>query len=106
MIAVPDGQLLEAVGGVVNLDKFYAFWTMETLVGHWDGYTGNTNNFYFYRHPDSGLVEFVPWGADALFRRRFTPFDSVQARGALTRRLYFHPQSQAANFAKLSETRG
>ncbi|MEZ4463884.1 MAG: hypothetical protein R3F43_05020 [bacterium] len=30
---------------------------MEAITGHWDGYAGNANNYYFYDDPTSGLVE-------------------------------------------------
>lgn len=102
-LLVPDDQLLAAVGDIVDLERFYRFWALETLTGHWDGYSGNTNNFYFYRDPTTNKIEFIPWGADALFRQRFTPYASVQAAGQLTRRLYLHPQGQTAYLSAVTD---
>lgn len=96
----PDDELLEALDAVMDLDAFITFWATEVLVAHWDGYAGNTNNFWFYDDPQRGVV-FIPWGPDAtfqpprlLFEGRRAP-DAVLAIGVLTRRLYLHPEGQA-----------
>ena len=93
-LAVPDEQLFDAVGKVVNLDDFYRYWAMEGLIGFNDGYSGNQNNFFIYHDPESGRCKFIPWGADGVFRARSgkasqagTPM-SVMAEGVVAHRLY------------------
>ena len=97
---VPDDELVAAISKVIDLDAFLTFWAMESMVGHWDGYSGNTNNFYIYKNPETQRLHFIPWGADA------TLFDqegegagqlpkSVQTVGALSRRLYLHPSTRS-----------
>ena len=93
-LAVPDDQLLDAVGKVLDLDGFYRYWAMECLIGFNDGYTGNQNNFFIYNDPGSGRFKFIPWGADGVFRARSgkasqagTPI-SVMAEGAVAHRFY------------------
>ena len=93
-LAVPDEQLFDAVGKLVNLDDFYRYWAMEGLIGFNDGYSGNQNNFFIYHDPESGRFKFIPWGADGVFRARSgkarqagTPL-SVMAEGAVAHRLY------------------
>ena len=93
-LAVPDEQLFDAVGKVVNLDDFYRYWAMEGLIGFNDGYSGNQNNFFIYHDPESGRFKFIPWGADGVFRARSgkasqagTPM-SVMAEGVVAHRLY------------------
>lgn len=66
-LKVGDDALLAEVDAVVDLDRYLAFWAHEVLVGHWDGYAGNTNNFFVYADPADGRLRFVPWGADATF---------------------------------------
>jgi hypothetical protein len=39
---------------------------MESLVGEWDGYSSNRNNFYLYHDPKSDKFHFIPWGADMI----------------------------------------
>ena len=93
-MAVPDEQLFDAVGKVVDLNDFYRYWAMEGLIGFNDGYSGNQNNFFIYNDPQSGRFKFIPWGADGVFRARSgkasqagTPM-SVMAEGVVAHRLY------------------
>ena len=56
-----------AVAEHFDLDEFYRAWALEALIGHWDSYTGNRNNFYVYGDPvDGGRFSFIPWGIDAI----------------------------------------
>ena len=42
----PSDAGLEALGEIVDLDRFLSFWATEVLVGHWDGYAGDRNNYW------------------------------------------------------------
>ena len=68
----PSDAGLKALGETVDLDRFLSFWATEVLVGHWDGYAGDRNNYHFYREPDGPFV-FIPWGADDTFHLRDDP---------------------------------
>ena len=87
----PDGTIAD-LEALVDLDAYFAFWAMEVLVGHWDGYAGNTNNFFVWSQDDDPRLVFLPWGADAVFDSD-EPFGwrqpvSVVANGAMANRLY------------------
>jgi hypothetical protein len=90
----------EAIGRLVDLDSFYRFWAIEGLLGFWDGYSGNANNFFIYLNPKTDRFHFIPWGADALFRKRsMLNFDfrapvSVKTKGRVAYRLYQLPESR------------
>ena len=90
----------EAIGRLVDLDSFYRFWAIEGLLGFWDGYSGNANNFFIYLNPKTDRFHFMPWGADALFRKRsMLNFDfrapvSVKTKGRVAYRLYQLPESR------------
>ena len=82
---------------------------MEVITSHWDGYAGNTNNFYLYVDPATGQANFIPWGVDAtlqsgqlIFEGELAPA-SVLASGLLARRLYQHPEVQPLYLARLTE---
>jgi len=99
-LRVDDDGLIDALSAVIDLDAFLTFWAVEIIVAHWDGYSGNTNNFYFYDDPTSGLIHFIPWGTDGtfvpprrLFEGQMAP-RSINAAGVLARRLYLHPEGQ------------
>ena len=99
LIAVLEGDsknIEGAIGELVELDAFYTFWVLEGLLGFWDGYSGNNNNFFIYLNPMTDKFHFLPWGADSLFVKHSklehhnnprAPI-SVKTRGVLTHKLY------------------
>ena len=62
----PSDDGLEALGEVVDLDRFLSFWAAEVLVGALGRVHGHRNNFWFYRPPGERIV-FIPWGPDDVF---------------------------------------
>ena len=107
-LLVPDEQLLDALDAVIDLDQFMTFWALEVVVGHWDGYAGNTNNFYLYAPPHDQRLRFLPWGADATFVPAFDLQDeknvmpySLLAQGLLARRLYLNPDGRQWYLSRL-----
>ena len=84
----------EVIGKYVDLDAFYRFWAMEGLLGFWDGYSGNRNNFFVYLHPKTKKFHFIPWGGDCMFQKhsplrfgRQGPV-SVKTAGRIAYKLY------------------
>ena len=107
----PSEAGLEALAKSVDLDRFLSFWTTEVLVGHWDGYTGDRNNYQFYREPDGPFV-FIPWGVDDTFHLRDdpNPFDhvtepppSVLALTSIPNRLYNNADWRLRYVVRLNE---
>ncbi len=107
----PSDAGLAALGEIVDLDRFLSFWATEVLVGHWDGYTGDRNNYHFYREPNGKFV-FIPWGVDDTFHLKDdpNPFDnisnpppSVLALTAIPNRLYNAPEWRAQYAKRLKE---
>ena len=89
----PDEQFLARLEPVLNLEAYFTFWAVETLIGHWDSYSNNGNNFFVYRHPVSRRFLFIPWGTDSVLGDPdpFAPGpmpESVRAMSLLPRRLY------------------
>ena len=85
----------QAIGKLVDLDSFYTFWAVEGLIGFWDGYTANYNNFFVYFNPQTEKFHFLPWGLDCGFEKysqlpgvsRRAPL-SVKTKGRVAYRLY------------------
>ncbi len=101
----PDVELMARLEPLVDLESFYRFWAMEALVGHWDAYANNRNNYYVYQDPESERFHFIPWGVDGSLRRHEISGQgspaSVSARAHLARRLYLHPQGRARYVATM-----
>lgn len=78
----------------VDLDAFFRFWATESLLGFWDGYTHNQNNFFVYHRPDNSKLYFMPWGLDSALTNTVPPvIDSIEnasfhSNAALANRLY------------------
>jgi hypothetical protein len=93
LLQSPEPVPLEEIEKLVDLEAFIRLWASEVLIGHWDGYASNRNNYYMYRHPDSDRFYFTPWGPDSAFWDP-GPFlkpglpKSVKARGRLCKRLW------------------
>ncbi len=101
-----DADLLTALEQVMDVDEFLTFWAMEVITGHWDGYDGNRNNFYFYFDPETGLVHFIPWGTDGTFNEG-NPFSptapvSVFAVSKIAYRLYNCPETRPLYLDRLT----
>ncbi len=107
-LQVDDAQLLDELGRVLDIDAFISFWAVESLINHWDGFTGDLNNCFVYNDPKSGKLRFIPWGTDGTFGSHhvFVPFEppaSVWAVSNLARRLYNHPVTQKKYRARMQE---
>ena len=107
----PSEAGLAALADALDLDRFLTFWAVEVLLGHWDGYSGNRNNYRFYREPGGRFV-FMPWGVDEAFHLKDdpNPFDnisnpppSVLALTAIPSRLYQDDAWRAKYAGRLKE---
>lgn len=100
---------LKELESIVNIDSFIRFWAIESLIGFWDGYTHNQNNFFIYENPEDSRLCFMPWGADSAFTtyvpRIIDPIKnvSVHTNGALANRLYHLPKIRERYLATLNE---
>jgi spore coat protein H len=92
-LTAPDDQLLDALEPILDIDAFVDFWASEVLIGHWDGYNGDLNNFYLYNDPSNGRFYFIPWGTDGTFQLHSLLPQAILPRSLLAwaelpRRLY------------------
>mgnify|MGYP005745681599 FL=1 len=49
---------------VIDIDAYLKFAAVTMMVGQWDSFPGNSNNYYVYRDPISEKFFFIPWGPD------------------------------------------
>ncbi len=52
---------------VLDLERFVTFCALEAMLGHWDGYVGNANNYRLWI-PSQGGAVFLPHGMDQLLQ--------------------------------------
>ena len=58
-----SGDWWTEVNKVADMQEIVREWAVEALVGHWDGYAYNGNN-YFLHSDDNGIFTMMPWGID------------------------------------------
>lgn len=96
ILAADTVPSLEEIGAIVDLGAFLKFWAIESLIGFWDGYSNNQNNYFVYEKPDTGKLYFMPWGADGAFTSQDGPFGrfgnqtspAIYAQSMLANRLF------------------
>lgn len=90
---------LAEVERLVDLESFMRMWAIESLMGHWDSYSANRNNFYLYTNPATKKLHFIPWGPDSVFadpgplQPAVVP-KSFKAMGLLSRKLWEVPEAR------------
>lgn len=98
-----DGDAMRsALEPLVNLEAYMKFWAVETLVAHWDGYAGNSNNYFIYDDAATDQFNFMPWGADQLFSDTPDSIVASRSRSVLPRKLLQHDPSRAEYIAAMS----
>lgn len=100
-----DGDLIEMLNPLIELNQFLTFWATEVLVGHVDGYAGSSANFYIYDDPKTAKFQFIPWDLDYTFSTEYDNYmeaRSVWANAQLVKRLYLLPEIRAQYFARLN----
>ena len=88
----PSSAGYEQLANLIDLESFYKFWATEALIGHWDGYANNMNNFMFFvpsKEGGLGKIKFLPWGTDGTFVKT-----DIINRGVKNR--LYHVSSSAA----------
>lgn len=56
-----------AIQEVFDVDLYIKTLVYEILIGHWDGYAGNKNNYYLYQRPSNGKFIFIEYDMDNTF---------------------------------------
>ncbi|HEX8911221.1 MAG TPA: CotH kinase family protein, partial [Humisphaera sp.] len=87
----------------VDVDRFYTFMAMEALTAHWDGYTGNRNNYRVYHDPAVNKMVFLPHGMDQLFQQPGYPL--VPTNALVAQALVATPEDRAKYLERVKDLR-
>ena len=60
----PSADLPCELEKVFDVDKYLRTVAFEILIGHWDGYVWNNNNYYLYQRPEDRRFEFIEYDLD------------------------------------------
>ncbi len=59
-----DTEFVTEIEKVFEVDSYLRQLAVEALMGHWDGYSFNQNNFYLYYNGQTGKMHFLPYDVD------------------------------------------
>ncbi len=60
----PQNQLVCSLDSVFNIESYLQTLAFEVIMGHWDNYSFNQNNYYLYENPQTGKIEYIPYDID------------------------------------------
>ncbi|MCK5067409.1 MAG: CotH kinase family protein [Bacteroidales bacterium] len=49
---------------VMNVQQYLKIMALDVMTGTWDGYIGNSNNYYLYRDQATGRFEYIPYNLE------------------------------------------
>lgn len=61
------GTFRADIFSILNVAHVIKYLAIEALVGHWDGYSYNKNNYYLYFNEANQKFEFIPYDPDNTF---------------------------------------
>ena len=59
-----DDDFVCEIESVFNVADYLKILALDVLIGNWDGYAGNKNNFYLYHNPLTDLFDYIPYDLD------------------------------------------
>jgi hypothetical protein len=97
---IPDGDFYPAIETIFDFDTFLSMWAATAVMGYWDGYPNDPNNYRIYHDPSNDRWTLIPTGTDQLFEKNVDPFDPV---GVLGKRCLAEEDCEAVFHARLEE---
>jgi len=101
LAALPDGGFYPAIDGIFDFDNFLSLWAVETIIGHWDGYSIQVvNNYRVYHDPSTDRWSIIPTGVDQTYDQSTAV---GTAAGLLAQRCWAEEDCRAAFLTRLGQ---
>ena len=62
-----DGSFPQDIEAIFNVNGYLKALAAEVLIGHWDNYYYNKNNYFIYDHPTTKKFVYIPYDMDNTF---------------------------------------
>ena len=98
----PGPKRMAALRKTVDIDQFLTFMAAEVMIGHWDGYTLNPNNYRLYFTGDTRRAVFLVHGTDQTFQKSHAEL-FPDARGRVAKRVLDEPEWRSAYEQRVRE---
>lgn len=100
LAGIPSDDFYPAIESIFDFDTFLSMWAATAIMGYWDGYPNDPNNYRVYHEPSGDLWSLIPTGTDQLFEKNVDPFDPV---GVLAKRCLAEDDCKAEFRARLEK---
>ena len=98
---MPVGSFYPEIEEIWDFDAFLSLWSVENIIGHWDGYSIQiVNNYRIYHDPGTDKWSIIPTGLDQTFSQS-TGIDQIA--GLLAQRCWAEDDCRAAYQARLAQ---
>jgi hypothetical protein len=97
---MPSDNFYPAIDQIIDFDAYLTTWAAASIMGFWDGYPNDPNNYRLYHDPSDDRWTLIPTGIDQLFEENVDPFNPV---GMLSKRCLAEEDCRAAFSSKLTE---
>jgi hypothetical protein len=97
---LPSDDFYPAINQIFDFDTYLNAWAAGTVMGYWDGYPSDPNNYRIYHEPSDDRWTLIPTGIDQLFMENVDPFKPV---GMLSVRCLAEEDCRAAFRSRLAE---
>jgi len=97
---MPRGSFYPAIDQIIDFDAYLTTWAAASIMGYWDGYPNDPNNYRIYHNPTDDRWTLIPTGIDQLFEENVAPFNPV---GMLSKRCLANKDCKAAFRSKLAK---
>ncbi len=87
----------QEIEAIFNVDGYLRALAAEVLIGHWDNYYYNKNNYFIYDHPTIGKFTYIPydmdntygvqWGVNDINKRNIHNWGNLNVNAPLTQSL-------------------
>lgn len=76
---VPSQAMPDSLEKILRVDEFLKYEAMNVLIGQWDEYWSNMNNYYLYFEPGIGKFHWIPYDYDNTFGIDWFNYEWTQA---------------------------
>jgi hypothetical protein len=97
---IPSDDFYPAIDQIIDFDTYLTTWAAASVMGYWDGYPNDPNNYRIYHDPTDDRWTLITTGIDQLFEKDVDPFHPA---GMLSIRCLADEECKAAFRSKLAE---
>jgi len=97
---LPTDDFYPAIEKIFDFDTYLTTWAASSIMGFWDGYPNDANNYRIYHDPTDDRWTLIPTGIDQLFENDVDP---CHPAGMLSIRCLADEDCKAAFRARLAD---